>query len=81
MTERERNLIKSNLNAFVHNFGTVRIEKENCGKGFYVFYPEDSDSYIQYCYSIEYLDGWLYGCVQGKLRLKLNDERERELYG
>ena len=67
MTERERNLIKSNLKAFVYNFGSVRIEKENCGKGFYVFYPEDSDSYIQYCYSIEYLDGWLYGCV-----LKIN---------
>ena len=37
MTERERNLIKSNLKAFVHTFGTARIEKENCGKGFYVF--------------------------------------------
>ena len=47
MTEREKNLIKSNLKPFVHNFGPVRIEKENCGKGFYVFYPADSDSYIQ----------------------------------
>lgn len=37
MTERERNLIKSNLKAFVHNFGTVRIEKENCGKAFMCF--------------------------------------------
>ena len=81
MTEREKNLIKSNLKPFVHNFGPVRIEKENCGKGFYVFYPADSDSYIQYCYSIEYLDGWLYGCVQGKLRLKLTNEKECELYG
>ena len=80
MTERQKNLIEKNLKAFVYNFGSVRIEKENYGKGFYVFYPEDSDSYIQYCYSIEYLDGWLYGCVQGKLRLRLINERERELY-
>ena len=54
MTERERNLIKSNLKAFVHNFGTVRIEKENCGKGFYVFYPYNSRSLSSFNFNLSF---------------------------
>lgn len=66
MTKREKEIIKDNLRAFVHNFGEVRIEKvDNYDSGFYVFYPAESESYIQYCYDISYLDGWLYGVVQG----------------
>lgn len=68
MTKREKEIIKDNLRAFVYNFGDVRIEKNDYDKGFYVFYPADSDSYIQYCYNVSYLDGWLYGCVQGAVR-------------
>lgn len=75
LTKREESIIDDNLRAFVHNFGKVRIEKEMCGNGVYVFSPADSDSYVQYCYDIHYLNGWLYGCVQGALgRVKLLTE-------
>lgn len=68
MTAREKEIIKDNLRAFTANFGEVRIEDADYGNGFYVFYPTESKSWIQYCYSIEYLDGWLYGIVQGAVR-------------
>ena len=70
MTTKQKELIKDNLRAFVNNFGDVRIEKEPYGKGFYVYYPATSEdgSYIQYCYNIDYLNGWLYGVVQGCVR-------------
>ena len=64
MTNRQKEVIADNLRAFEHNFGKVRIEKESYSRGFYVFSPADSDSYVQYCYNIDYLNGWLYGCVQ-----------------
>ena len=64
MTNKQKEIIVDNLRAYVHNFGEVRIEKESYGRGFYVFSPADSDSYVQYCYNIDYLNGWLYGCVQ-----------------
>lgn len=68
MTAKQKELIKDNLRAFNTNFGEVRIEKEDYGKGFYVYYPADADSYIQFCYDIDYLNGWLYGVVQGCVR-------------
>lgn len=64
MTSKQKEIIADNLRAFIHNFGEVRIEKEDYGRGFYVFSPANSDSYVQYCYNIDYLNGWLYGCVQ-----------------
>lgn len=64
MTKRQKEIINDNLNAYVANFGDVRIEKEDYGKGFFVFSPADIDSYVQYCYNIDYLNGWLYGAVQ-----------------
>lgn len=64
MTKKQLEIIADNLRAFIHNFGEVRIEREDYGKGFYVFSPADSSSYVQYCYNIDYLNGWLYGCVQ-----------------
>ena len=67
-TKRELEIVNDNLQAFTHNFGEPRIEKEDYGKGFYVFYPKESNSWIQFCYNIDYLNGWLYGVVQGKLR-------------
>lgn len=69
MTKREQEIIKDNLRAFVNNFGKVRIEKEDYGRGFYVFSPADSESWVQYCYNIDYLNGWLYGCVQAVNRM------------
>lgn len=67
MTKRQKEIIKDNLNAYIANFGYITIEKEECGKGFYVFTSEEckaSGSWTQYCYNIDYLNGWLYGAVQ-----------------
>lgn len=67
MTKRQKEIIKDNLNAFKANFGYIAIEKEDYGKGFYVFTDEErkeSGSWTQYCYNIDYLNGWLYGAVQ-----------------
>ncbi len=75
LTPKQKETIKDNLRAFVNNFGEPRIERDDLGKGFYVFYPADSDSWIQYCYSIDYLDGWLYGVVQGVVRSEFKERR------
>ena len=68
MTAKQKEIIKQNLNAFVSNFGEVRIEDADYGGGFYVFYPKESETWIHYCHNIHYLDGWLYGVVQGAVR-------------
>lgn len=68
LTKYQISVLGNNLRAFTHNFGEPRIERADYGSGFYVYYPADSESYIQYCEDIHYLDGWLYGCVQGFLR-------------
>lgn len=69
LTEKQKEAISLNYHAFSFWFGEPRIEKDEFRKGaFMVFYPADSDKYIQYCKSIEYLDGWLYGVVQGVVR-------------
>lgn len=60
-------IVKDNLTSFINNFGSVRIESYD-NKSFYVYYPANAESHIQYCYSIEYLDGYLYGVVQGVMR-------------
>ena len=36
MTNRQKEIIKDNLHAFVYNFGPVRIEDADYGGGFYV---------------------------------------------
>lgn len=64
LTARQQELLRDNLRAFEANFGEVRLQKEDFGKGFYVFSPANEESYVQYCYNIDYLNGWLYGCVQ-----------------
>ena len=67
MTKRQKEIIKDNLNAYISNFGYISIEKEDCGKGFYVYTDEErktNGSWTQYCYNIDYLNGWLYGAVQ-----------------
>ena len=74
MTEKQKELIRDNLNAFIANFGNVRLEKADYGKGWFVFYPADSENYIQFCYDIDYLNGWLYGVVQGNIVRKLCKE-------
>lgn len=63
-TKNQFETINDNYNAFVANFGTPRIERADYGGGFYVYLPDDSTTWIQFCYNIDYLNGWLYGCVQ-----------------
>lgn len=67
MTEKQKEYINRNLQAFLHNFGSVRIEKIPCA-GFEIYFPANSDSFIMYCENIYAVDGWLYGCVQGFIR-------------
>lgn len=67
MSEKQKEIIKDNLRAFIHHFGDVRIEAD-CGRGFYVFCPANSETHVQYCYNIDYLNGWLYGAVQAVCR-------------
>ena len=67
MTKRQMEIIEDNLKAYKNNFGYIKIEKQECGKGFYVFTSEsryEQGSWTQYCNNIDYLNGWLYGCVQ-----------------
>ncbi|MGG4105183.1 hypothetical protein AAXB25_14800 [Paenibacillus lautus] len=67
MNKREQEIIKDNLRAYLANFEPIRIEKADSGKGFYVF-QGNSESYVQFCYNIDYLNGWLYGAVQAKCK-------------
>ena len=69
MTEREKEIIKINMDAFIANFESPFIVKD--GKEFYVYrnkteYDNGAGSWVQYCKNIDYLDGWLYGAVQAK---------------
>jgi len=79
MTKKQRELIDDNLKAFIANFGAPRIVKADYGSGFYIYYPADNpnpySSYIQYCYDINYLNGWLYGVVQGAVRGEFKEVR------
>lgn len=81
MNSKQKELIRDNLEAFVCNFGSVRIESNYPDRGFYVYFPENSESYIQYCYDINYLNGWLYGVVQGVKRAEFNGhQKEKVVY-
>lgn len=67
MTEKQKEIIKDNLRSYKANFDYIRIEKADYGDGFYVFTSEEryeSGSWTQFCYNIDYLNGWLYGAVQ-----------------
>lgn len=76
MTNRQKEKIKQNLNAYLSNFPSIRIEDADYGDGFYVFSPAESESWVHYCPNIDYLDGWLYGMVQGINRIvKPKEER------
>lgn len=69
LTEKQKEKICKNLHAFTHWFGEPRIERDPYRKvAFMVYLPADSETWIQYCESIDYLNGWLYGCVQAHVR-------------
>ena len=75
LIETQKRKIADNLRAFEYNFGPVRIERIPYTGYFNVYYPADkkNSEYIQQCPNIDYLNGWLYGCVQGVLRKELRD--------
>lgn len=75
-TENEMYIIQDNLSAFISNFGKPRIERGDDGESFYVF-TDDSSSWRQYCYNIDYLNGWLFGCVQAACG---NPKRDEEYF-
>lgn len=79
LTTREREIIKDNLRAFTTNFGEPKIVKVK-GYGFYIHYPADDESWIQFCRDINYVDGWLYGVVQGVRCVQFKAQR-RETEG
>lgn len=57
-----------NYRAFVANFNPITIKKN--GKQYYVFKKgdEDGEHWIQYG-NKDYIDGWLYGAVQAKMKI------------
>lgn len=66
-TRSQMESINDNLRAYLANFGYLKITRADYGGGFYVYTDEqraESGSYTQYCYNIDYLNGWLYGAVQ-----------------
>ena len=71
LTTKQKEKINNNLNAFIANFESIRIERADYGGGFFCYVPADNPDYIQYCHNIDYLEGWLYGCVQAVNRKEL----------
>lgn len=78
MTTKQKEKIKQNLNAYLANFPSIRIEDADYGDGFYVFSPAESESWVHYCPNIDYLDGWLYGMVQGINKIVKPKHKELE---
>ena len=78
MTTKQKEKINQNLNAYLGNFPSIRIEDADYGDGFYVFSPAESESWVQYCPNIDYLDGWLYGMVQGINKIVKPKHKELE---
>ena len=70
---KEHESVKLNTNylmAFEGNFKPITIEKEN---GLFKIFQ--NDHMINFCTSIEELNGWLYGCVQANnKRIEGEDE-------
>ena len=63
---------KDFLKAFENNFKPIKIEREKHPTTFKIF---QNDHQINYCTSIEELNGWLYGCVQANnKRIEREDE-------
>ena len=66
-TRSQMESINDNLKAYLANFGYLKIVKADYGQGFYVYTDEqraESGCWTQYCYNIDYVNGWLYGAVQ-----------------
>lgn len=74
MTKKQMEIIEDNLRAYKRNFGYIEIEEDELTKGFYVYTSQqakEQGEFFEYFHNIDYLDGWLWGCVQtinGKLK-------------
>lgn len=79
LTKKQQEVVIDNYRAFIHNFEEPVIVREDYGAGFYVYRNQseynDGNTYVQFCYNIDYLNGWLYGAVQAKCKqLKCREE-------
>lgn len=73
---KEIERIKKNAGAFEYWFPELTIVGSMYDKSFFV-YISGRKEYIQHCYNIDYLNGWLYGAVQtvvGQLQAKEREE-------
>jgi hypothetical protein len=72
ISENQAGTIKDNLHAYEANFETPFIIYDSASKGFEVYRTQEEfrngQGYVQFCYNISYLDGWLYGAVQAKCK-------------
>lgn len=71
-TDKQLDIVQGNLKAYLCNYGYLKIEKADIGKGYYVYTDKESAEHrcwTQYCYNIDYLNGWLYGAVQAVNRV------------
>lgn len=60
-------LIRGNLAAYIRNFEYLKIEREVCDDGYYVYTDErrwKTGEWTQHCYNLDCLNGWLCGAVQ-----------------
>jgi hypothetical protein len=70
LTKGQQKYIQDNYNAYIRNFEEPVIIPDDAGRSFYVYRNSEeytnSLGYVQYCYNIDYLNGWLYGAVQAR---------------
>ncbi len=79
-TSEQLEEVNDNLRAYLANMEYIHIQKADYGKGFYIFKSAEdvkTGHYVQYCYNLDYLNGWLYGVVQavnGIVKKKVEEE-------
>lgn len=77
LSARQYEILKDNLRSYLVNFRYIAIAEEDYGDGFMVYTDEnrtETGSYTQYCYNIDYLNGWLYGAVQAANKIMKKEE-------
>lgn len=67
LSDEDYNLLYNNLRAFCMNFGKIRLRTVESGIEIYV--NGNMNTYEDFAYNVDYLNGWLYGCV------KVNNKR------
>ena len=80
LTITELEIIAPNLRAYEHNFGELYIHKSPYHKRFLLYLNEEdakNGRHIHSCRNIEYLNGWLYGVVQGSIVREARKPEER----